>query len=170
MSATSASAQAVIDALRARRSTLATAESLTGGLLCATLVGVSGASDVVRGGVVAYSTDLKVSLLGVSAEVIAAAGTVAAQTAVAMATGVRDRLGSTFGLATTGVAGPDAFEGKPVGTTFVAVAGPGVGEVRSLQLSGDRADIRSGAVAGALALLGEVLGCDVRAVLETESG
>lgn len=157
MSGPSASAQAVIDALRDRGASLVTAESLTGGLLCATLVDVAGASEVVRGSVVAYAADLKTSLLGVPEETLSRVGTVAAETAIAMAAGARDRLGSTFGLATTGVAGPDGTEGKPVGTAFVAVVGPAVAEVRRLQLSGDRADIRSGAAAGALALLREVL-------------
>ena len=97
---------AVIDALREQGGTVATAESLTGGLLCATLVGVPGASDVVRGGVVAYAADLKASLLGVPQELVDEVGTVADQTAAAMAQGVRERLGARYGLATTGVAGP----------------------------------------------------------------
>lgn len=169
MSTPSAAAVAVIDALRARTATVACAESLTGGSLCATLVSVPGASEVVRGGVVAYAADLKTTLLGIPAETLTRVGTVAADTAVAMATGARDRLGSTFGLATTGVAGPDRSEGKPVGLVFVALAGPGGTEVRSHQLAGDRAGIRNGAIADALALLREVLERESTVVVATDS-
>ncbi len=102
----------VVDALRSADATVATAESLTGGLLCATLVSVSGASDVVRGGVVAYAPELKAELLGVDADLIAEQGTVTPEVAVAMAVGVRDRLGATYGLSTTGVAGPGPSEGQ----------------------------------------------------------
>ena len=147
-----ATAQAVVDLLRDRGGTVATAESLTGGLLCATLVAVSGASDVVRGGVVAYAADLKASLLGVPSEVLEQAGTVDEQTAAAMAVGVRERLGSRYGVATTGVAGPEPAESKPVGLVYVAVAGPDVEAVRRLHLPGGRDDIRVGAVAAALTL------------------
>ena len=167
MNAASGSAQQILDALRARGATLATAESLTGGLLCATLVDMPGASDVVRGGVVAYTADLKASVLGVPEDLLARAGTVHADTAAAMACGVRDRLGGDYGLSTTGVAGPDPAEGKPVGLVYVAVAGPGVAEVRRLELSGDRVAIRRGAAAGALALLWEVLQRGSRVVAES---
>jgi nicotinamide-nucleotide amidase len=155
-----ATAQAVVDALRERGATAATAESLTGGLLCATLVAVSGASDVIRGGVVAYAADLKASLLGVPPELLERVGTVDEQTAVAMARGVRERLGSRHGVATTGVAGPEPAEDKPVGLVFVAVAGPAEAAVRRLDLAGEREDIRAGAVEGALALLLDRLRAD----------
>lgn len=87
--------------------TLAVAESLTGGAVCARLVDVPGASRVLRGGVTAYATDLKASLLGVDDELLAARGAVDPDVAAAMAAGVRERLGADVGLATTGVAGPD---------------------------------------------------------------
>jgi nicotinamide-nucleotide amidase len=107
-----AAAEAV-DALRAAKATVATAESLTGGLVCATLVSVPGASDVVRGGVVAYAAEVKIAALGVPEVLVAERGTVDADVAAAMAAGVRDRLGATYGVSTTGVAGPGPSEGKP---------------------------------------------------------
>lgn len=149
---------AVVAALRAADQTVAAAESLTGGLVCATLVDVPGASDVVRGGVVAYQADLKTRLVGVDADLIAREGTVHPDVALQLARGVRDRLGATWGLGTTGVAGPGPSEGHPAGTVFVAVAGPDGATVRRLELDGDRAQVRTGAVRGVLAELHYRLG------------
>ena len=149
----SVSAIDVIDALRGTGQTIATAESLTGGLLCATLVDVPGASDVVRGGVVAYLAESKRDVLGVDADLIERVGTVHADVAGAMAEGAVRVLGSTWGVATTGVAGPEPSEGKPVGTVHVAVAGPGGVQSRDLSLHGDRRMIREQAVDAALSLL-----------------
>ncbi|MET0447847.1 MAG: CinA family protein [Aeromicrobium sp.] len=151
-----------VEALRAVGATVATAESLTGGLVCATLVSVPGASDVVRGGVVAYAPEVKTTALGVDAGLIAERGTVDAEVAAAMARGARTRLGATYGLATTGVAGPDASEGKPPGTVHIAVAGPNGVRTRLLALSGDREAIRSGTVAARLSLLVATLGEESR--------
>ncbi|GAB3425661.1 CinA family protein [Flindersiella endophytica] len=139
--------------LAAHRETVATAESLTGGLLGAALTSVAGASSVYRGGVVAYAVELKVSLLGVPAEQLAANGPVHPDTALAMASGAAERLGATYGLATTGVAGPEPHGAQPVGTVFIACAD----RVRELRLSGDRDQIREGTVDAALELLQEVL-------------
>jgi nicotinamide-nucleotide amidase len=143
---------ALVEALRARAETLAVAESLTGGLLAATIVDVPGASKVFRGGFVVYATDLKHRLAGVDAQLLAARGPVDGDVAAQLAEGARARCEATWGLATTGVAGPDPQDGKPVGTVFVALAGP-VSAVERLSLTGDRAAIRRGAVAAALALL-----------------
>ncbi|MDQ3629298.1 MAG: nicotinamide-nucleotide amidohydrolase family protein, partial [Actinomycetota bacterium] len=136
-------AERVVAGLRARSATVACAESLTAGLLCATLVDVPGASEVVRGAVVAYATDLKATLLGVDPVALARDGAVAESTARAMATGVRERLGATYGVSTTGVAGPGADEGRPAGTVHVAVAGPRRVAHRLLHLDGDRAAVRA---------------------------
>jgi len=144
---------AVLDRLRERDETVATAESLTGGLVCATLVDAPGASDVVRGAVVAYAADVKAQVLGVDDQQIASHGTIDAEVARQMAEGVRLRLGATWGLATTGNAGPDSSEGKPVGTVFIAVAGPGASSVRELALSGDRDEIRRSTTTATLSLL-----------------
>ena len=132
--------------------TLATAESLTGGLVCGALTSVPGASSVVRGGVVAYATDRKNALLGVPADVLAECGAVDADVASAMAEGVRHVMVADIGVATTGVAGPDPQDGHDVGTVFVAVSGPGVARVERLALDGDRAAIRAATVDAALGL------------------
>ena len=97
----------IVSALGERGQTLATAESLTGGMLGAAITAIPGASVVYRGGIVAYATELKTVLLGVPAGLLARHGPVHPDVAAAMAAGVRDRLGATWGLATTGVAGPD---------------------------------------------------------------
>ncbi len=146
-------AQEAIDALRAVGATVATAESLTGGLVCATLVSVAGASDVVLGGVVAYAPSIKIDLLGVDAALIEAEGTVHPDVAAQMALGARARFDATFALATTGVAGPDASEGKPAGTVHVAIAGPDGVRTTALQLDGDRDTVRQGTVDAVLSRL-----------------
>jgi nicotinamide-nucleotide amidase len=150
-------AHTVVEALRARSATVACAESLTGGLVAAALVSVPGASDVLRGGIVAYATDLKASLLGVDAAELARDGAVAESTARAMATGVAERLEATYGLATTGVAGPGPDGDHPAGTVHVAVAGPDGVTHRRLQLEGDREQVRTQTVSSVLALLADRL-------------
>jgi PncC family amidohydrolase len=128
--------------LRAAGCTVATAESLTGGRLAVALTDVPGASETFLGGVVTYATELKHSVLDVPSEIIDTYGVVSAECARAMASGVRALSGATYGLATTGVAGPSDQEGKPPGTVFVAIAGPGLLEVVSLELSGGRQAIQ----------------------------
>lgn len=129
---------------------LACAESLTGGLVAAALTDVPGSSAAVRGGIVAYASDLKVDLLGVPTSVVAEHGVVSSECAAAMAIGVRERLGADYGISTTGVAGPAAQEDKPVGTVFIAVAGPDGVEVEALALVGSRPEIRNATVGAAL--------------------
>jgi nicotinamide-nucleotide amidase len=148
----------VLRLLDERGGTLAVAESLTGGLLAAELTGVPGASRSFRGSVTAYATALKHELLDVDSALLAERGAVDAQVAREMAEGVRRRLGADWGAATTGVAGPDPQDGQPVGTVFVAVAGPdGAAEVAALLLAGDRSAIRGASVAAVLDLLLERL-------------
>lgn len=141
--------------LTRRGMTIAVAESLTGGLVVAELVSVPGASAVVRGGVVAYATELKSTLLGVDAELLAARSPVDPEVARQMAEGVRRRLGSDgrpadIGLATTGVAGPEGQGGHPVGEVWLGLAMDGVLEARGLTLGGDRASIRTATVSESL--------------------
>ena len=147
----------LVERLTSAGRTVAVAESLTGGLVTAALTDIPGASVVVRGGVLAYATDLKTQVLGVDEALLARAGAVDADVAGQMAAGVRALMGATYGLATTGVAGPDQADGKPVGTVYVAVAGPGTSRVRALSLSGDRGQIRAQSVLAVLALLAEEL-------------
>jgi PncC family amidohydrolase len=133
--------------------TLATAESLTGGRLAATVTAVPGASATYLGGVVTYATDLKESLLGVPHDLVERYGVVSAECARAMAAGCREATGATYALATTGVAGPDLQEGKPVGTVYVGVAGPDVDTALTMELVGDRQQIQDRACREALSAL-----------------
>ncbi|MGY0236658.1 CinA family protein [Longispora urticae] len=128
--------------LTARGLTLATAESLTGGLLGGRITSVPGASRFYRGGVVAYATEAKEHVLGVDGGLLAAHGPVSHPTAVAMAVAARQRFGADYGLSTTGVAGPAEQDGHLVGTLFVGVSGP----------TGDRAVALRGTATGREAL------------------
>ena len=150
-------ATALVLRLRAQGRTVAVAESLTGGLVVATLIGVPGASACVRGGVVAYATSLKHSLVGVDAGLLAEEGAVHPEVARQMAEGVRAAasvagIPADVGIATTGVAGPAAQDGRPVGTVYVAVSTPEATHVEPLSLGGTRAQIRAEAARMALAL------------------
>ena len=136
--------------------TLGTAESLTGGLLAATLVEVPGASRVFVGSVVAYDPEVKTSVLGVDRDLVARVGTVDEQVAVQMARGARRVLGSDLAIATTGVAGPGSSEGHPAGTVWLACAWAGGVTTRRLALTGKRADVRAASVAAAIGLAHEV--------------
>jgi nicotinamide-nucleotide amidase len=169
----------LIFALSERGQTVAVAESLTGGMVCAALIEVPGASTAVRGGVVAYATELKHRLLDVDGDLLARNGPVDPEVAAQMALGVRERLGADWGLATTGVAGPDSQNGIPPGRVYLAVAGPLVPlstdpvpqglmtvqppistRVLELDLPGDRSQIRNAsteqAIGALLAALREV--------------
>jgi nicotinamide-nucleotide amidase len=139
--------------LHAANWTVATAESLTGGLVAATLTDIPGASRSFRGGVVSYATDLKASLLGVDSAMLAAHGAVYAPVAAAMAAGVRDLLGATVGIATTGVAGPDPQDGVAPGTVHIAVSLDDDTIVRTIALAGDRDEVRTLTVERVLGLL-----------------
>jgi nicotinamide-nucleotide amidase len=141
------------EVLIAKGATVATAESLTGGLLGGCFTAEPGSSRVYVGGVVAYATRLKVAMLGVSQTIIDGPGVVSSECAVAMAAGVRTLTGATFGLSTTGVAGPNEQEGKQAGTVFIAVAGPAGARTVALEFSGDRMSIRRQAVEAALLVL-----------------
>jgi nicotinamide-nucleotide amidase len=136
--------------LVSRGETVAVAESLTGGLLAATIVQVPGVSAVFRGGLVVYATDLKASLAGVDERLLATRGAVDPDVAVALAEGARRVCRADWGVSTTGVAGPDPQDGKPVGLVYVAVVGPAQRRVDELRLDGDRAAVRAGAVSHAL--------------------
>ncbi|MGH3344874.1 MAG: CinA family protein [Carbonactinosporaceae bacterium] len=139
--------------LRRQDATVAAAESITGGLVAAALTAVPGSSATFRGGVVAYASDLKVGLLGVDPALLSLRGAVDPDVARAMALGVRELLSATYGIATTGVAGPDTQDGQPVGNVHLAVSGPGGVAVESRQLAGDRWAIRETCVTRALDLL-----------------
>jgi nicotinamide-nucleotide amidase len=138
--------------------TLAVAESLTGGALAAEIVSVPGASAALLGAVVAYSTPVKHSLLGVDGELLAAHGPVHADVALQMAAGVRRvmqvaGLSADVGVATTGIAGPESPDGQPVGTVHIAVVTPDTSRNDVFRFDGDRAQIRAWSVEAALDLL-----------------
>jgi nicotinamide-nucleotide amidase len=155
-------AASAIGLLIVRGLTVGTAESLTGGLVAAALTTVPGSSAAFRGGIVAYAADLKESQLGVPPALLQKFGTVHRDVALAMAAGVRRRLGVAVGVATTGVAGPGPADGQPAGTVHVAVdAGAGPAH-RRLALTGDRSQVRSETVRAVLALLMSVLKEDHR--------
>ncbi|MDY5584936.1 MAG: CinA family protein [Arcanobacterium sp.] len=150
--------------LTARGQTLAVAESLTGGLLAAEVVSVSGASKVFSGGIVAYRNDLKAKLLDVSSLVLAEQGAVCAEVALQMAVGAQNRFGTDWAIATTGVAGPSSVDGVPVGTVFIAVVGPELGKqgekrqiAQKFSFPGDRFNVRRATVEAAIELIiGEI--------------
>ncbi|MEV0533611.1 CinA family protein [Kitasatospora sp. NPDC050463] len=140
-------------ALQAADSTVAVAESLTGGLLAFTFTDAPGASDVFVGSVTAYTDDAKHRALGVERALLERHGAVNAEVARQMAQGVRRLLGSTYALSTTGVAGPQPQDGRPVGTVFIALADTRGTQVISPHLDGDRHSIQRQCVAEALGLL-----------------
>jgi competence/damage-inducible protein CinA-like protein len=151
-------AEIVLDLCRARGLTLATAESCTGGLVAARLTSVPGSSDVFRGSVVAYANDVKEESLGVPADLLERFGAVSAESAEAMAGGVRDRLGVDVAVAVTGVAGPGGgTEEKPVGLVFAHVVGPDGDRAVRTELPGDREMIRGRATAASLHLVRRLL-------------
>lgn len=138
--------------LLGRGESVACAESLTGGGVADLLSGTPGASATFLGGVVSYATAVKRELLGVTA-----AQVVSADCAAQMATGARSLLGADWAVSTTGVAGPEKQDDKPVGTVYVGVAGPRGVEVHRLSLAGDRREIRAQACRAAVQALADEL-------------
>lgn len=162
-SSTEPQAAALLDALAGKRLHLAIAESLTGGLLTSAFVDIPGASKVLLGSIVAYQTELKHQLLGVSRPLLQEQGAIDAEVVAQMAAGIRVKLANksgfdestVVGVATTGVAGPEPQDGKPAGTVFIGISGPTGDFVYPCDLIGTRSEIRSAAVAAALDALGE---------------
>ena len=150
-------AASVLEQLQRRGATLATAESLTGGRVAAALTAVPGSSAVFLGGVVAYSAEVKMSVLGVPPSVIEEHGVVSAECARAMAAGVRALTGATYAVSTTGVAGPGEQDGVRAGTVYVGLAGPGSPTAVSLELAGKRSAVQDVATSEALSALAAIL-------------
>ena len=139
--------------------TLASAESCTGGLIGYALTEISGSSSYYVGGLISYSNELKEGHLGVDAATLEKHGAVSAQTCVAMAAGARERYGADFGIAVTGIAGPDGgTAAKPVGLTYVGVADANGSDVRRFVWTGDRHSNKVASAEAALQLLRERLG------------
>lgn len=155
----------LLDALAVRGWSIGVAESLTGGLVVESLISVPGASASVRGGIVAYATPLKASLLGVDRALLETHGAVHPEVARQMAEGVRSALSvggrtADVGVSTTGIAGPDSPDGQPVGTVFIGIVTPVASRVAALRLQGGRDSIRREASQRAIRLALEVIGED----------
>jgi nicotinamide-nucleotide amidase len=146
----------VIASLKSKNETLSTAESITGGGLGYAITSVPGSSDIYVGGSIAYHSDIKQSHLGVSGEVIQAKTVYSEEVAFEMARGALQKFNTTWAIATTGVAGPDASDGVAAGTVWVAIAGP-ISQSIELTLDGERENIRSGTVASAIGTFARIL-------------
>lgn len=154
----SEAAQALVSSMSGKEATLAVAESLTGGMVSAAFTEVPGSSRVLKGGVVSYTNEVKARHLGVDDGLLESEGAVSARVASQMAAGVRERLSASYGIATTGIAGPTGEEpGKPVGTVWIAFAGPDRSIAREFHFEGDRELVRLQTVSAALSLLQEEL-------------
>ncbi|MDR2975645.1 MAG: CinA family protein [Propionibacteriaceae bacterium] len=147
----------VVATLEALGATVATCESITGGLICGELTSVPGSSRVVRGGLITYATDLKTRLADVDPALIERHGVVSPEVAHAMARGVRRACQADWGLAVTGVAGPGPSDGVAAGTVWLCVEGPGAGATVLAQDAGDRQQVRRLVVDQALDLLASLL-------------
>jgi nicotinamide-nucleotide amidase len=147
-------AAVVLELCRTRGLTIGVAESCTGGLLGARLTAIAGSSDVVLGGVIAYSNEIKSSLLGVDESLLREAGAVSEPVVRDMAAGARSSTGARVGLAITGIAGPGGgSEEKPVGTVWIATDIDGAIESRRLRLIGDRGEVRQRAAQAVMEML-----------------
>jgi nicotinamide-nucleotide amidase len=149
-------ASAVLQLLIDNAETVAVAESVTAGGLGHALTIVPGASQVFLGGVIAYTNDVKINFLGVDPALIAEHTVVSEEVANAMADGARQKFGTTWGIATTGIAGPGDFEGIPEGTVWVAIRGP-INSTIQLQLDSGRDAIRTGAISSAIGTFARIL-------------
>ncbi|WP_129360586.1 MULTISPECIES: CinA family protein [Micrococcaceae] len=137
--------------------TISTAESLTAGMVASTICSVSGASAAFWGGVVSYDNSVKAGVLGVRESLLADKGSVDPDVARAMAAGARHVCGTDWGISTTGVAGPEPHDGKPVGLVYIGCASPLGFATKELRFHGDRAEIREQSVRAALRLLLETM-------------
>ncbi|WP_404290154.1 CinA family protein [Glutamicibacter arilaitensis] len=137
---------------------LATAESLTAGMIAATLAEVSGASAVLRGGVISYSSQVKAELLGVDSQLLAEVGSVDGEVARQMAVGAQRACAAELTVSATGVAGPQAHDGKPVGTVFIGWAHGNESGFVAHHFVGDRAQIRERSTTAAINQLAAILG------------
>jgi nicotinamide-nucleotide amidase len=153
---TRAHANTVVAYLEDRKETVAVAESLTAGGLGHALTFTPGASQVFLGGVIAYTNDVKVNILGVDPDLIEKYSVVSEEVAIAMADAAREKFGTTWGISTTGIAGPGDYQGIPEGTVWVAIRGP-INQTIQLQLDGGREAIRTGAISSAIGTFARIL-------------
>lgn len=154
---TKAHAKSVIESLKSRGETVSVAESLTGGGLGHALTQVPGASEVFIGGVIAYTADVKINILGVQKSTIDQHTVVSEEVALEMAQGAIAKLGSTWAIATTGIAGPGDYMGIREGTVWIAICGP-ICQTLQLTLDGGRDGVRQGAISSAIGTFARILG------------
>lgn len=154
--ATQSPAQSIIETLAARGQTLAVAESLTGGGLGFALTQVPGASAVFLGGIISYTTDVKVRELGVGQSVIDQHKVVSEEVAIEMAEGAKNKFATTWAISTTGVAGPGDYQGVREGTVWIAIRGP-INQSLTLTLDGGRDGVRQGAISSAIGTFARIL-------------
>jgi nicotinamide-nucleotide amidase len=152
-----AHAKSIIEILKSRGETVSVAESLTGGGLGHALTQVPGASAVFIGGVVAYTSDVKVNVLGVKQSTIDQHTVVSEEVAIEMAQGAIEKLGSTWAIATTGIAGPGDYMGIREGTVWIAICGP-ICQTLQLTLDSGRDGVRQGAISSAMGTFARILG------------
>jgi len=146
----------ILEILVSRGENLSVAESLTGGGLAQAFTSLPGSSQIFKGSVTAYQSEIKSSLLKLPVELISEFGVVSEEVAAAMAAGVKDLMGSTWAISTTGVAGPGPADGVPAGTVWVAIDGP-ISQTLQLELSGTREIVRNATIAGAIAAFARIL-------------
>ncbi len=150
-------AKEILELLHRKSESLSVAESITGGGIAKSITDIPGSSQTFLGGLVTYSTESKIALLGISREMIDLYGVVSEEIAIAMARAVRAKVGSTWSIATTGVAGPGPHHGIEAGTVWIAISGPEEATERLALDDIGREQVRSGAVEGALTLRGRIL-------------
>jgi nicotinamide-nucleotide amidase len=153
---TSVYATTIIETLKARGETVSVAESLTGGGLGHALTQIPGASQVFLGGIIAYTADVKVNFLGVPRATIDQFTVVSEEVAVAMADGAREKIGTTWAISTTGIAGPGDYMGVREGTVWIAISGP-INQTLQLTLDGGRDGVRQGAISSAIGNFARIL-------------
>jgi nicotinamide-nucleotide amidase len=149
-------ATSIIESLKARGETVSVAESLTGGGLGHALTQIPGASEVFIGGIIAYTSDVKVNFLGVPQSTIDEFTVVSEEVAIAMAEGARAKIGTTWAISTTGIAGPGDYMGIREGTVWIAIAGP-ISQTLQLTLDGGRDGVRQGAISSAIGNFARIL-------------
>ena len=151
-----AHAKSIVAILTDRKETVAVAESVTAGGVGAALTHAPGSSQVFLGGVIAYTNEVKINFLGVDARLIEEHSVVSEEVANAMADAARAKFGTTWGIATTGIAGPGDYQGIPEGTVWVAIRGP-INQTIQLQLDSGREAIRTGAISSAIGTFARIL-------------
>lgn len=153
---TQSHAKVIIESLKARGETVCVAESLTGGGLGHALTQIPGASEVFIGGIIAYTSDVKVNFLGVPRSTIDEFTVVSEEVAVAMAQGALAKIGTTWAISTTGIAGPGDYMGIREGTVWIAIAGP-INQTLQLTLDSGRDGVRQGAISSAIGNFARIL-------------